>query len=47
MLRVRTFMTEEAAKSFIQRTLGAGGEVRSWAEVWTHERAVPAAGRKR
>ena len=46
VLRVRTFMTEEAAKSFIQRTVEAGGEVRSWAEVWTHERPVPPALRK-
>ena len=46
VLRVRTFMTEEAAKSFIQRTVEAGGEVRGWAEVWTHERPLPAVARK-
>jgi hypothetical protein len=35
--RVRTFQTKEAAEGFMQRTLAAGGDVRSWAEVWTHE----------
>ena len=45
VFRVRTFRTEEAAEGFIQRTLAAGGEVRSWAEVRTSERELPAAGR--
>jgi hypothetical protein len=30
----------------MQRTLAAGGEVRSWAEVWTHERELPVPVRK-
>jgi hypothetical protein len=41
VFKMRTFQTEEAARGFMQRTLVAGGDVRSWAEVWTHEREVP------
>jgi hypothetical protein len=41
VFKVRTFQTEEAAQSFMQPKLAAGGEVRSWAEVWTHEREPP------
>ena len=47
VLKVRTFQTEDATQSFMQRTLAAGGEVRSWAEVWTHERELPTARRRR
>jgi hypothetical protein len=31
----------------VQRTVYAGGEVRSWAEVRTYERVLPPAVRKR
>jgi hypothetical protein len=41
VLQVRAFQTERAAQLFMQRTVDAGGEVRSWAEVRTHEREVP------
>jgi hypothetical protein len=37
VFRVRTFQTKDAAEGFMQLTLAAGGDVRSWAEVWTHE----------
>jgi hypothetical protein len=47
VLQVRGFQTEQAAQFFMQRTVDAGGEVRSWAEVRTYERALPPAVRKR
>jgi hypothetical protein len=46
VLQVRGFQTEQAARLFMQRTVDAGSEVRSWAEVRTHEREVPTVPRK-
>jgi hypothetical protein len=42
VFRVRTFLNEAAALAFMQSAHKTGLDVRSWAEVWTHERALPA-----
>jgi hypothetical protein len=46
VLQVRAFQTEQAARLFMQRTIDAGNEVHSWAEVRTYEREGPTVPRK-
>jgi hypothetical protein len=46
VFRLRTFQAEAAAVAFMRSVHQTGLDVRSWAEVWTHERALPADLRK-